>query len=116
MNTRSTDLVSTGRRLISASRSAATLSLLLLFGIQVSPQSKAQTTTADVVGNVTDSSGGVLPNAKVTVENLATHGKYAAQTTSSGDYDVPFVLPGHYSIRVELAGFKTFSVADSSIA
>jgi len=78
----------------------------------VSPQSKAQTTTADVVGNVTDSSGGVLPNAKVTVENLATHGKYTAQTTSSGDYDVPFVLPGHYSIRVELLGFKTFSVAD----
>ena len=98
MNTRSTNLVSTGRRLISASRSAATLSLLLLFGILVSPQSKAQTTTADVVGNVTDSRGG------------------GAQTTSSGDYDVPFVLPGHYSIRVELAGFKTFSVADSSIA
>src|SRR5271156_6214424 len=76
---------------------------------------KAQTTTADVVGTVTDPSGAVLSNAKVTVVSLATHGTYTAQTTSSGDYDVPFVLPGHYSVRVEVAGFKTFSVADITL-
>src|SRR6202008_5067047 len=73
------------------------------------------TTTADVVGTVTDSSGAVLPNAKVTVENLATHVAHTAETTSSGEYDVPFLLPGHYSVRVELTSFKTFSVADITL-
>ena len=89
--------------------------LLLLCLLFAAVHSQAQTTTADVVGTVTDPSGAVLSNAKVTVENLATHGTHTAQTTSSGDYDVPFLLPGHYSVRVEVAGFKAFSVADITL-
>jgi len=111
------DAVSPGIKSILAARLPAALSLLgvlcmLLFS---AIGGKAQTTTADVVGTVTDSTGAVLPNAKVSVENLATHVARMAQTTSSGEYDVPFLLPGHYSVRVELASFKTFSVADITL-
>jgi len=117
MKNSSNDVVSPGIKSIAAPRlPAATgllavLCMLLLTAVQV----KAQTTTADVVGTVTDSSGAVLPDAKVTVQSLATHGTHTTQTTSSGDYDVPFLLPGHYSVRVELPSFKTFSVADITL-
>ena len=53
--------------------------MLLLTAVQ----GRAQTTTADVVGTVTDSNGAVLPNAKVMVENLATHGTHTTQTTTA---------------------------------
>jgi Carboxypeptidase regulatory-like domain len=117
MKNSSNDVVSPGiksiaaRRLPAATGLLAVLCMLLLTAVQV----KAQTTTADVVGTVTDSSGAVLPDAKVTVQSLATHGTHTTQTTSSGDYDVPFLLPGHYSVRVELPSFKTFSVADITL-
>jgi hypothetical protein len=111
------DAVSPGIKSIFAARLRAVLRLLgvLCMLLTTAVGGKAQTTTADVVGTVTDSSGAVLPNAKVTVENLATYVAHTAQTTSSGEYDVPFLLPGHYSVRVELASFKTFSVADITL-
>ena len=88
------------------------LSLFFFWGTRTS----AQLTTADIVGTVTDPSGAVLPNAKITVENVATHESRSTQTTSAGDYDVAFLLPGHYSVRVEVAGFKIFTVADLTLS
>jgi Carboxypeptidase regulatory-like domain len=98
-------------KVTAAKRLLAVLCMLLLAVVK----GNTQTTTADVVGTVTDSSGAALSGAKVTVENLATGGIHTTQTTSSGDYDVPFLLPGHYSVRVELASFKTFSVTDITL-
>src|ERR1700746_817766 len=117
MKNSSDDVVSPGIKSIAAARFPAALSLLAVLCMLLlsATQGKAQTTTADVVGTVTDPSGAVLSGAKVTVENLATHGTHTTQTTSSGDYDVPFLLPGHYSVRVEIANFKTFSVADLTL-
>ena len=117
MKNSTNDVVSPGIKSIAAARLPAATGLLavLCMLLLTAVQGKAQTTTADVVGTVTDSSGAVLPDAKVTVESLATHGTHTTQTTSSGDYDVPFLLPGHYSVRVELPSFKTFSVADITL-
>src|ERR1700739_5100312 len=117
MQFRGNDAVSPGIKSVLAARLPAALSLLgvLCMRLFTAVGGKAQTTTADVVGTVTDSSGAVLPNAKVTVENLATHVAHTAQATSSGEYDVPFLLPGHYSVHVELASFKTFSVSDITL-
>src|SRR6201987_3645038 len=117
MQNSSHDTASPGIKSVLAARLPAALSLLgvLCMLLFTAVGGKAQTTTADVVGTVTDSTGAVLPNAKVTVENLATHVAHTAQTTSSGEYDVPFLLPGHYSVRVELASFKTFSVTDITL-
>ena len=117
MKNSTNEVVSPGIKSITAARFPATKRLLavLCMLLLAAAQGKTQTTTADVVGTVTDSSGAVLPDAKVTVENLATHGIRTTQTTSSGDYDVPFLLPGHYSVRVELASFKTFSATDITL-
>lgn len=71
-----------------------------------------QVNTAVVTGNVSDPSGAVLPNATVTIEDLATHETRTAKTNSAGAYSFTFLQPGHYSIKVVSKGFKAFNVAD----
>ncbi|HKR26728.1 MAG TPA: carboxypeptidase-like regulatory domain-containing protein, partial [Acidobacteriaceae bacterium] len=49
--------------------------------------------TGTILGTVTDSSGAVVPNAKITITNTAT--KVISQTSSNsvGDYNVPALNP-----------------------
>src|SRR5450432_2934607 len=68
----------------------------------------AQVTTADVLGTVTDSSGAVVSNAKVTVTNTATNDSRTAQSNDQGEYLFTFLKPGRYTVRVESATFKAF--------
>ncbi len=63
-------------------------------------------TTAELVGTVTDSSGGVIPEATISVTNTQTGVTLRATTNQSGYYDVPFLPPGTYSIRYEQTGFQ----------
>src|SRR5262245_40940667 len=77
------------------------LALVLLF----STFSFAQG-TADIVGRVTDSSGGVLPAVTVTVENLATKSVRSTVTTDTGDYVFTLLPIGQYTARIELQGFQ----------
>jgi hypothetical protein len=62
--------------------------------------------TANIVGTVTDSTGAVIPNAKVTVQNLDKG--YTRQFTSNaaGDYAAPKVPIGNYVITAEASGFE----------
>ena len=65
-----------------------------------------------ILGTVTDNSGAVLGNASVDITNLATNVTNHTQTTSSGDFTVPFLPPGTYRISVQAPGFQK-SVADN---
>src|SRR5579864_7066091 len=56
--------------------------------------------TADIVGSVTDNSGSVIPNAKVTVKNLGTSDTRTVQTTGVGEYSFTLLPVGTYSITV----------------
>ena len=60
-----------------------------------------------VLGVVKDSSGGFVPNAKVTVTNTDTAASRTATTGDDGAYRIPALQPGHYSLKVEASGFKT---------
>jgi len=64
-------------------------------------------TTAELVGTVTDSSGGVIPEAIVSVTNTQTGVILKGTTNQSGYYDIPFLPPGKYSVRYERVGFQT---------
>lgn len=66
----------------------------------------AQVTTADVVGTVTNTGGGLLPNVTVTLENTETHIIKTAQTTSAGDYTFTLLNTGTYTVSVNATGFK----------
>ncbi|MBM3814117.1 MAG: TonB-dependent receptor [Acidimicrobiia bacterium] len=66
----------------------------------------AQTDRGVITGTVTDSSGAAVPAAKVVATHSATNVAFTTQTTSTGDYTVPSLQVGTYSIRVEKEGFK----------
>ncbi len=61
---------------------------------------------ASITGTVTDSSGAVIANANVTVTNDATNIKKTTVTSSAGSYTVTDLLPGIYTVKVEIAGFE----------
>ncbi|MBZ5724312.1 MAG: TonB-dependent receptor [Acidobacteriia bacterium] len=81
------------------------LGAALLWSVPV----RAQVTTADVVGRVTDPSGAVVPNAKVTIQNTGTGAVRSMNTTESGDYVFNLLPIGSYTIHIEVASFRTFT-------
>ncbi len=96
---------------------AASSLFLVLSTLALAPPTNAQViSSAEVSGLVTDTSGAVVPTAKVTIENLDTHLSQTASVTSTGDYLFTALPPGHYQIRVESAGFKTFIVSSVTLA
>ena len=66
----------------------------------------AQTTTASITGTVSDPSGAVVPNVKVTATNTATNLSYPAQTNEAGLFNILFLPVGPYNVTTEAEGFK----------
>jgi len=62
--------------------------------------------TGTILGNVTDPSGAVVANASVDITNTATGVTAHTQTTSSGDFSVPFLIIGTYKVTVTAPGFQ----------
>jgi hypothetical protein len=69
----------------------------------------AQEFRGSVLGTVTDTSGGAVPGAKITVTNEATGTSVEARTNAEGRYVVPFLLPATYTVQVSAEGFKVAS-------
>ncbi|MFN7931976.1 MAG: TonB-dependent receptor [Bryobacteraceae bacterium] len=63
-------------------------------------------TFGEITGTVSDASGAAIVNAGVTITNLSTNQTRQAQTSGSGDYTVPFLVPGRYKLEARSAGFK----------
>src|ERR1700757_372383 len=59
-----------------------------------------------ILGTVTDNSGAVVANASVDVVHVATGVTSHTQTSSSGDYAVPYLKPGTYRVTVQAPGFQ----------
>jgi len=62
--------------------------------------------SAGITGTVTDTSGAIIPNARVTIVNQATSAVVRTDTSSAGTYSAKGLLPGKYDVTVEIAGFK----------
>lgn len=62
--------------------------------------------TGSILGTVTDSTGAVIPNVKITITNVATNVPYRTVTTTAGDYLAPALIPGTYSVTAEAHGFQ----------
>ena len=65
----------------------------------------AQGNLGELIGTVTDSNGGVIPNATVTIKNESTGIARTATTNSSGNYRFPNLVVGVYSVTVRADGF-----------
>ncbi len=66
----------------------------------------SQAVNGTLLGTVTDSSGAIIPNAKVTVTEVNTGVNRSGQTNESGNYTFPDMAPGQYAVTVEVSGFK----------
>src|SRR5207247_11471515 len=66
----------------------------------------AQIGTATISGNVADSSGAVVIGAAVTVVNNATGFRRKTVSSELGQYNLPGLTPGSYSLSVEFPGFR----------
>ena len=91
------------------------LAALFLTVMLLGAQAFAQLTTADILGTVTDASGAVVPNATVVIKNLGTNEERTVQTNGSGDYTVPLLPVGHYSVSVKAQGFSASLTADLAV-
>jgi hypothetical protein len=60
-----------------------------------------------LVGTVTDASGNVINNAKVTAVETGTSDRYTTTTNTLGYYSLLFVRLGSYRLTVEAPGFQT---------
>lgn len=67
---------------------------------------RAQEFRANIAGQVTDSSGSVLPGAMITAVNVETHVTYTAKTDHQGHYSVLYLLPGTYTVTIEAPHFQ----------
>ncbi len=68
--------------------------------------SQAQTFRGSVLGTVTDTSGGAVAGAKVTVHNVDTGADRVTDTTTDGGYLIPELPVGTYDITAEIKGFQ----------
>ena len=76
--------------------------------IALAPAALAQTTTGTISGTVTDPSGRVVADAKVSVTNEIAGEARGVTTSASGDFNFPSLLPSTYTIRIEAAGFQAY--------
>ena len=70
-----------------------------------------QQTNATIVGIVTDTTDALVVGAEVKVINTSTNTTRTAATDSSGQYSVPALPPGTYSLAVQMKGFQSQRVA-----
>jgi len=80
----------------------------------------AQTFRGGISGRITDQSGGVLPGVTVTATNNGTGVSRATVTSSTGDFSLPDLALGTYTVEASLEGFQpqraTVDVVVSKIA
>src|SRR6266568_86720 len=71
------------------------------------PSAHAQAVYGSVAGIITDSSGGAVPGATVTVTSVDRKTSDTVVSNESGRYVKERLLPGVYEVKAELAGFKS---------
>ncbi len=89
------------------------LLLALLVGtllVWYSTPMRAQTLiSGEVAGTITDPSGAVVPNAKVTLKSNETGQSQTATTNSNGYYRFPLQKPGNYTVTASAPNFQAAS-------
>jgi len=77
---------------------------------------QSQAFTATISGTVTDTSGGVVPGAKVTLTSAERGIARSFTTSDSGAYSFTLLPPADYVLKVEQSGFQTYEQRGVSLA
>jgi hypothetical protein len=83
---------------------------LLLAAVFVAPQLPAQTqTTGDITGVVTDQSGAIVPQARITLKDNAKGSEQSSEANKEGVYRFFLLPPGGYTITASAPGLQPVS-------
>jgi hypothetical protein len=77
------------------------LFIIVLFGLHAAAQN-----SGEITGTVSDSTGGIVTDASVTVTNTGTNQTRKVITSAAGNYSIPYLNPGVYNVTAEKPGFK----------
>ncbi len=83
------------------------LALLLVIALGVAQAAFAQSNTGQISGRVTDTSGAVLPGVIITLTGGSLLEAQTTVTAETGTFQFVGLLPGTYTMRYELSGFRT---------
>jgi hypothetical protein len=86
---------------------AGFIALVLIHSVALHVDVQAQVAGGTITGTVVDSSGRVLPNASVSITNVATGITRSVTTNEDGLYTAPNLLPASYELTFAVPGFKT---------
>ena len=87
--------------------SAIVVTFWVIACLWVATPAQAQMSGATLSGVVRDQTGGVIPNASVSIRNQGTGIARDVQTNSAGLYSAPNLLPATYDVTVTAPGFST---------
>jgi hypothetical protein len=88
---------------------------IALFAITLIGAAGYAQSTATLSGRVTDPSGAVVPQARVTVVGLATGVNRVSTSDPEGNYTIPSLQPGNYSVSVQATGFADYKLASVTL-
>jgi hypothetical protein len=92
------------------------LSALLSASLAAPALAQSQAANGTIEGTVSDSSGGVLPGATVTITNVETGAERVVISNDRGLYRAPLLTLGTYKVVAELQGFKKFEGTDIKLS
>jgi hypothetical protein len=87
-----------------SNRIARTVALAALLAAPILPQQFRGT----VSGRVLDPQGAAVPGANIAATQLETGAKSQTASGPAGQFNLPFLAPGTYTITIEAAGFKRY--------
>jgi hypothetical protein len=85
------------------------LTLWAVLLVWVAQAAYAQVRSGTITGTITDSTGAVVVEANVTAKDEATNVEYAGKTTQAGQYTIPYLAAGTYTVTASKAGFQKYS-------
>ncbi len=90
-------------------RILAVLTLVLAMTCVASVAWSQQNVTGSIAGTITDQKGASVPNAAVVLKNTDTNIDKTVNTDDHGSYIATLLPIGHYTLTVEVTGFKKFT-------
>jgi hypothetical protein len=104
------DRHSSGRRYLAGIAALACLAMLS------ARTGHAQAVFGSIVGTVTDTTGAIIPNARVTVTDTSKGTSQVVMSNGTGEFRVDHLIPDTYSVRASYQGFTPAEVKAIQVA
>ncbi|HEV2117495.1 MAG TPA: TonB-dependent receptor [Terriglobales bacterium] len=92
-------------------RATALFAFVLVFAFSL----PAQVQNGQFTGTVLDQSGAAIPNAKITIKNIATGLSLTTTSNQTGLYTARELPPGSYTLTAQAQGFKTATLTNVNV-